>query len=346
MLNVAIVGGYDETRSQDEVQDVRFFLRSLVKQLIGEGHNVLGAAQTLMDKGVAEAVSEEVAASGGDLRERLISWVGRNASPSHQLGRLVKSQRLNWDPASSIRGVPEPIERADVVVFIQGYEGTRRAYFWSDLMRKPIIPVAFFGGAAEEIYEMEISRFMEKYSRRMRKLDYEQLNEVGNNFDHKAMIVAQLIDHIAYPKKVTAVMAYSARGELIEKLNEIFNTYRTCCASYGYVCDRVSHMTTDGRINEEIRNALGHSAFIIVDLTDLKNNVMYELGYAEGLGKSLIVTAAEGTNLPFDINDLPVIFWRPDAIGELENDLLIKISQVAQKQGRKPVANDSTHRMS
>jgi hypothetical protein len=41
------------------------------------------------------------------------------------------------------------------------------------------LPIAYFGGSAGEIYERELEAFDRKYGRRMRKEDYEQLNEVG-----------------------------------------------------------------------------------------------------------------------------------------------------------------------
>jgi nucleoside 2-deoxyribosyltransferase len=33
--------------------------------------------------------------------------------------------------------------------------------------------------------------------------------------------------------------------------------------------------------------------------------VFYELGYADGLGKKVVVTAKDGTEPPFDISDVP-----------------------------------------
>lgn len=39
-----------------------------------------------------------------------------------------------------------------------------------------------------------------------------------------------------------------------------------------------------------------------------RSNVNYELGIAQGSGTRAIVTAYKGTDLPFDISDIPVIF--------------------------------------
>ena len=63
-----------------------------------------------------------------------------------------------------------------------------------------------------------------------------------------------------------------------------------------------------------------------VDLTDLRPNVFYELGYADGLGKKVIATAKEGTDLPFDVKDIPTIFWSGQT--QLRKDLEKRIRSV------------------
>ena len=78
--------------------------------------------------------------------------------------------------------------------------------------------------------------------------------------------------------------------------------------------------------------ASNDSAFVIADLSELKTNVFYELGYAEGFSKPVVVTAKKGTELPFDVKDVPTIFW--DGQRGLKDSLRTKIKLIAQKQGR------------
>jgi len=65
-----------------------------------------------------------------------------------------------------------------------------------------------------------------------------------------------------------------------------------------------------------------------------KANVYYELGYAEALEKPLIITAKDEMKgkLPFDVQDIPVIFWKNQK--GMKNDLRKKIESIAKKQGR------------
>jgi hypothetical protein len=176
MLNIAIVGGiWDE----DQRQNMNLFCKVLGQEIAARGHTLLGGAQTELDKVVASAACDRL--TDGSSRQKIQSWVPKGKEPCHSVGRVMVSVRESWDPGDSIRGIPEPIERADVVVLIGGFQGTRRAYWWASAAHKPILPIAYFGGSAGEIYERELEAFDRKYGRRMRKEDYEQLNEVGTD---------------------------------------------------------------------------------------------------------------------------------------------------------------------
>jgi hypothetical protein len=56
--------------------------------------------------------------------------------------------------------------------------------------------------------------------------------------------------------------------------------------------------------------------------------VFYELGYADGLGGKVIITAKKGTKLPFDVKDIPTIFWKSQE--QLGEDLQARIQSVVK----------------
>lgn len=62
-------------------------------------------------------------------------------------------------------------------------------------------------------------------------------------------------------------------------------------------------------LNVEIFKTLYFSSLVIADLTGLRRNCFMELGYALGLSKKVIMTAKEGTELPFDPAAIPCHFW-------------------------------------
>ena len=93
-------------------------------------------------------------------------------------------------------------------------------------------------------------------------------------------------------------------------MEDAYETFKRVCEKLGYVCERVTEKNTATRILPEILERIRRAAFTIVDLTGLKPNVFYELGYADGAGGKVIVTAKKGTRLPFDVKDIPTILWR------------------------------------
>lgn len=85
-------------------------------------------------------------------------------------------------------------------------------------------------------------------------------------------------------------------------------------------------------IVENRMSRLRQSAFVIADVTEHKPNVFYELGLADGLGKEIVLLAKKGTELPFDITDVPVVFW--EGFADFEDDLEERVKQIGSGQGR------------
>lgn len=64
-----------------------------------------------------------------------------------------------------------------------------------------------------------------------------------------------------------------------------------------------------GFINVGIFESLHFARVAVVDVTGSRPNCFIELGYALGRGLNVIVTAEEGTTLPFDQDAIPCHFW-------------------------------------
>jgi hypothetical protein len=73
-------------------------------------------------------------------------------------------------------------------------------------------------------------------------------------------------------------------------------------------------------------------AFIIAEISGARPNVFYELGYTRAIGKGIIQTAYRGTKLPFDVFDVPTLFWQGQ--NELETKLKAAIEQFMAKPGK------------
>jgi hypothetical protein len=66
-------------------------------------------------------------------------------------------------------------------------------------------------------------------------------------------------------------------------------------------------------MNVAIFESLHFSSMAIVDVTGERPNCFIELGYALGTQNRVLVTAEEGTKLPFDQEMIPCHFWKPSA---------------------------------
>lgn len=68
--------------------------------------------------------------------------------------------------------------------------------------------------------------------------------------------------------------------------------------------------TPEPFINVAIFENIHYASVAVVDLTAERPNCYMELGYAFGRGVKVIVTAKDGTELPFDPNAIPCHFWK------------------------------------
>jgi hypothetical protein len=71
--------------------------------------------------------------------------------------------------------------------------------------------------------------------------------------------------------------------------------------------------TEHGFVNTGIFEQLHYSELAIADVTGLRPNCFIELGYALGCEVPVIVTAMQGTVLPFDQSAIPCHFWNLNA---------------------------------
>ena len=72
---------------------------------------------------------------------------------------------------------------------------------------------------------------------------------------------------------------------------------------------RADEMAGSGFIMEQIRSAIQQSRLCIADLTGNNPNVLYELGFAQAVGKPIVLVADEASHLPFDLAHQRVILY-------------------------------------
>lgn len=326
MLKILVAGDVDADRDHEE--EVRGFGQCLGAALIRQGHIVLGSCRNEFDRIVAEAGENQLKEQGKDPAKRVISYVLADQRPVHFCGAVRQSRLHDWELGSPGLTTPESIELADAVILVGGSHGTHRAANWARIVGKPLLPVARFAGAAREVYYEELDRFGKAYLARVERSDYENLADVSMDLEKFAHVVVSLAERVISSSDVLVAMSFSGDPDL----EDAYDSFKAVCGAKNYSCNKVGDETTAPRLLPELLNRIAGCAFVIVDLSDEKVNVYYELGYADALAKPLIVTAKEGTRLPFDVKDIPVIFWKNQK--GLREQLSKKIAAIAELQGR------------
>ena len=314
------VGG--SLRDVEQLEDFRRFVAALGRSIVEQGHVLLNGCRNPLDKDLATAAQEWLVHNQRDPRRYLVSYWQKDVEPAHKFGTLRASALPDWTMSHPELQVPEQIDNADVTVFIAGGEGTYLARNWAHWARKPILGVPRFGGAGFRIYLQELSRL--RAVDNFQGAQYEQLNEVGNDLADYAKSLVAISERLLLPRRVFAIMSFK------QKWIDVFRSYEAACQATGFDAERTDEDLSQERITPRIEAGISKSAFVIADVTEPTPNVFFEIGYAKGCGKQVIVTAAEGTTLPFDLADMPVLFWRN--LDELKEGLGKRIAALKKRR--------------
>lgn len=306
----------------------RQFVEKFAEKVVQRGHTVLTGCRGSLDKAIAETAASWLQHNGQekDIRNRIISYKLKLDEPGHHIGRIQVSKRDDWSLSTPNLSLPEQIAEADVTVFVAGSEGTYFAANWARIGNKPILGVARFGGAGSVIFERERDEFSKKYSHLVSKEDFDMLNQFTDDVEQLAEDVLSLCENLMISKKVFVVMSFK------QEYDDLYDAYDAVCNDFGFEAERTDQVTSLERITPRILEGIKHSAFVIADVTEKSLNVFYEIGFAEGNGRPVIITAKEGTELPFDIKDTPIVFW--STLKELKQKLQPIIGEVKMKLGK------------
>jgi hypothetical protein len=125
-----------------------------------------------------------------------------------------------------------------------------------------------------------------------------------------AQAVVQLIHALESPQAFYVRLMNNTVSEFSAVEDFFRNVVDPVVERLGYTPFQVDRgKNTYAWINEAIFDGLHYSSVAVVDLTGLRNNCFMELGYALGHAQRVMVTAMEGTRLPFDSQMLETHVW-------------------------------------
>ncbi len=323
-MNIFVSGSLREVPSYS---DLCFrFVEQLALKIVERGHTVLTGCRGSLDRAIAEAAHDALIERGLDPRKQLISYRLKNEERAHQLGRVQISRLEDWELTHADLQAPEQIAEADVAVFVAGRKGTLLAANWARIADKPVLGVAQFGGAGGRLFERERSRFQRRYAQYVDVDEFDVLSEDTDDCSQLAEDVVKLCERILTPKTVFTIMPFT------HEFHDVFESYRGICKEFGLNAERTDESDSSERIIPRILDGIRQSAFVIADVTTMSPNVFYEIGFAEGLSRPVIVTARKGTELPFDLADMPVLFWETQA--DLREKLRRRMEDIVAKLRR------------
>ena len=285
----------------------REFVAALGAEIVKQGHVLLNGCRSSLDQEIATAAHDWLVRHSSNPRGHIISYCLKTDKPIHSLGTVRYSALPDWQMNHPELTLPEQIELADATVFVAGGDGTFWSKNWASFARKLIVGVPRFGGAGETIYNHELRRLRQTSPTAAE--DYETLNSLSGNIPEYAHEVVGLVERFVTPRDVFVIMSFK------REFRDVFASCKEVCREFKFEADRTDESTSLERIVPRIEAGIRRSAFVIADVTELSPNVFYEVGYAKGLGKEVILTARKGTQLPFDVDDIPTIFW------EIQEDL-------------------------
>jgi hypothetical protein len=145
------------------------------------------------------------------------------------------------------------------------------------------------------------------------KLAKEVAGEVAKILGLETLPRSEARSHDVNPHLVFVIAAFRPDME------PIFEGIREAGAAHGLDVKRVKDLQGDYRITDQIIQMIKAARFVVVDLSHERPNVYFELGYARGLGKTVITIAREGTTVHFDVKDWTYISYVDSRV--LERDL-------------------------
>ncbi len=323
-MKILVAGGGIDPKKDEKAG---LFCRALGRELVSHGHVLVSGNSSKLDEEVASGAAETAAARELRLDQVVISYVLDEKNKRFDIGTVMNSQRKDWSLHGRLWPAPEPIEEADVAILVGGGKGTRKAANWAAFDGTPTVPVPRFGGVAREIFSEELEKLRGSRRPRVEPAAFQVLDQVIDDQDEYARSVLTLAAKLVTPDEAFVVMSF----EEGEDLEDLYDSYQTVAKEFGFSCHRIDDMSNVENIIPEIFRSIRRCAFVFADVTGNKPNVFYELGYARALKKPVIVTARDGTKLPFDVHDTPTIFWT--GTKRLKDQLRAKIAAIVEPQG-------------
>jgi hypothetical protein len=214
-------------------------------------------------------------------------------------------------------------EFGDLLVTIGGSVGVHDLARLYQANKKPIIPLNLsLCGGVEKSASETLSKHVVKNWRTFFDFQpageaitaYSRLSLKNTDIDVNefACRLVSFTTHLAQPTVFYVRLLNRKLPEFASVENYFRKVVDPITSSLGYTRFEMETDSSDEPfMNVELFRKLQTSSLVIADISGTRPNCFLELGYALGLGKKIILTAVEGTEIPWDTTTIHCHFWSP-----------------------------------
>ena len=213
----------------------------------------------------------------------------------------------------------------DILITLGGKDGVLNlANLYHDA-GKPVvplnIPITPKGTGAQKLFDdIGLSQFNSNRLFRARggRTAYGWMGKVdfksgGRTSEQQMEIVLELLDNLEAPQAFVVRLMNDKHNShsAVEKLfSHVISPVVEEEYGYRIVVVDGSQPYESPTIQQDIFEKLHRSRLALVDLTGIRPNCLIELGYALGRGLPTMVLAQEGERVPFDVQGIPIHYWK------------------------------------
>jgi hypothetical protein len=309
--------GKEPTRAGDEKSTPTIFDWTALAVLAAGVKNGKVLSSSEQGKLVATITTDKTASQIPPNRQEI--WAGLIGADAVQ----IRSVEPGWTSGAIRRQIQADL--GDILIAISGGEGVEHLAKEFALQGKPVIPLDLqlgsstgdgTGGASKMFGQMRanperFARFLDLTSAGALLAQIETAQgktPIGNVVSG----ITRLIKSLRPPRAFYVRLLNSEVEEYAEVEKYFRDVVDPVITEFGYEAVEMGRAKSESAwMDVQIFEMIHNAGAVIVDLTGLRHNCFTEMGYAFGRGRKVIVTAKQGTKIPFDTTAYEANIWNP-----------------------------------
>jgi hypothetical protein len=261
-----------------------------------------------VDRAVREAALAFAAGDSSLVAARLETWIPERDHDRADVRRFVEGAQYLVGKSTQARRF-HLVTRADAIVTIMGEGNTATVIEMALEINRPLLPVGCTGGDSHNFWQNEADTLATRL-----RLSADLRRRIGDpaSLESDATIDALAVDvadamYRAAEKRCLVLMPFDDADPFYADVIE------PAVIAAGYVADRIDRRDFSGDIRDIFAERVRRDHVVLVDVTGLNPNVMYELGFVHASGNltPLVIFREELTKarydaLPFYLKDLKI----------------------------------------